>query len=73
MASIKALIHKMMDENKKYNLGASRSTNQPFAGLRFADRDRQEHAAFYTDPTGSKSGDEIKLYFRENDEASLFQ
>jgi hypothetical protein len=71
--SIKELIHKLTDENKKYNLGASRSTNQPFAGLRFADRDRHAHAVFYTDPAGSNSGNEVRLYLRENDEASLFQ
>jgi hypothetical protein len=71
--SIKQLIHKTMDENKRYNLGASRSTNQPFAGLRFADRDRHSHAIFYVDPAGFSSSADIKLYFCENDEQSLFQ
>jgi hypothetical protein len=71
--SVKDQIHKIMDQSRKYNLGEGRSTNQPFGGLRFADRDRQAHAEFYTDPAGSNSGDELKLYFRENDDATLFQ
>lgn len=66
-------INEVMKQNKKYNLGRRRDTNQPWVGLRFADRDRHEHAVYYIDPKPSDAGEMLQLRFQEVDEETLFR
>jgi hypothetical protein len=68
----KEQIDYIFKQNNKYNLSGDHLSNQPWTGLRYSHKDRQEHSTFYVQPVDAGSEEPQKLWFREIDQQTLF-